>query len=123
MAKVVPRPQLTTAEQLYFVEIFKGLATTFQHVWKNFWSSPGTMPTLSYPEQKPDIPQDYRSKHRLMKRPDGDPRLRGVLHVLDGLPGALYQYCRRRSRKRSHRETPSDLRYRFVALYLLRFMR
>ena len=73
MAKVVPRPALTTAEQLYFIEIAKGLASTFKHVWRNI-TNPGTMPTLEYPEQKPDIPRDYRSQHRLMKRPDGESR-------------------------------------------------
>ena len=55
MAKVVPRPQLSTTEQLYFIEIAKGLASTFKHVWKNL-TNPGTMPTLEYPEQKTDIP-------------------------------------------------------------------
>jgi NADH-quinone oxidoreductase subunit I len=73
MAKVVPRPDLSTAEQLYFIEIAKGLASTFKHVWLTS-PNPGTMPTLEYPEQQPEIPRDYRSQHRLMKRPDGESR-------------------------------------------------
>lgn len=73
MPKVVPRPQLTVSEKLYFVEIFKGLALTIKHAWKTF-TKPETMPTLDYPEVQPDLPRDYRSRHRLMKRPDGAPR-------------------------------------------------
>ena len=73
MAKIIPRPQLSWAEQVYFIEIFKGLTTTIKHAVKTVLN-PSTMPTLDYPEVKPDIPRDYRSQHRLMKRPDGDPR-------------------------------------------------
>jgi len=73
MAKVVPRPELTLAERLYFVEIFKGLKTTIKHAIKTVMN-PNTMPTLDYPEVQPDIPRDYRSQHRLMKRPDGESR-------------------------------------------------
>jgi len=32
------------------------------------------LPTVPYPEIKPEIPRDYRAKHRLMLRPDGTPR-------------------------------------------------
>ena len=73
MAKIVPRPQLTWAERLYFVEIFKGMALTIKHAVANI-REPARMPTLSYPEVEPDLPQDYRSRHRLMQRPDGSPR-------------------------------------------------
>lgn len=73
MAKIVPRPELSLAERLYFVEIFKGLALTIGHAVKSL-VRPETMPILDYPEVQPDVPRDYRSRHRLMKRPDGDPR-------------------------------------------------
>jgi NADH-quinone oxidoreductase subunit I len=73
MAKVVPRAALTTWESAYFIEIFKGMATTFGHALKNL-IHPENLPTLNYPEQQPDLPRDYRSQHRLMKRADGDPR-------------------------------------------------
>jgi len=73
MAKVVPRPNLTFWESLYFVEIFKGLATTIGHAQKNLLH-PSNFPTLNYPEEAPRLPQDYRARHRLMKRPDGSPR-------------------------------------------------
>jgi NADH-quinone oxidoreductase subunit I len=73
MAKVVPRPQLTFWERTYFAEIFKGLLTTIGHARRTL-TSPEKLPTLMYPEVKPDIPRDYRARHRLMKRPDGSPR-------------------------------------------------
>jgi NADH-quinone oxidoreductase subunit I len=73
MAKVVPRPELTFWERIYFVEIFKGLATTIGHAARSMLK-PDTFTTLDYPEVQPDIPRDYRSRHRLMKRPDGAPR-------------------------------------------------
>lgn len=73
MAKIVPRPQLTTFENLYFVEIFKGMYRTIKHA-VNTLRKPDQLPILDYPEVKPDIPRDYRSQHRLMKRPDGSAR-------------------------------------------------
>jgi NADH-quinone oxidoreductase subunit I len=73
MAKVVPRPELTFWERIYFAEIFKGLATTFGHAVKTV-TRPDTLPILMYPEVQPDIPRDYRARHRLMKRADGTPR-------------------------------------------------
>ncbi|MHC5067606.1 MAG: NuoI/complex I 23 kDa subunit family protein [Planctomycetota bacterium] len=73
MAKVVPRPELTWTERLYFVEIFKGMRLTIGHALKSF-TQPKTLPILDYPEVQPDLPQDYRARHRLMQRPDGDPR-------------------------------------------------
>jgi NADH-quinone oxidoreductase subunit I len=73
MAVVIPRPKLSFAEKLYFVEIFKGLALTIGHAVRSI-TKPEQLETLDYPEVKPDIPQDYRSQHRLMKRPDGSPR-------------------------------------------------
>ncbi|MBA3684267.1 MAG: NADH-quinone oxidoreductase subunit I [Planctomycetes bacterium] len=73
MAKLVPRPELTFWERIYFVEIFKGLATTFGHARRTL-TNPAASITLMYPEVQPDIPRDYRARHRLMKRPDASPR-------------------------------------------------
>ncbi|MBA3938278.1 MAG: NADH-quinone oxidoreductase subunit I [Planctomycetes bacterium] len=73
MAKVIPRPELTFWEKIYFVEIFKGLATTIRHAGKSL-VDPNHFTTLMYPEVKPDLPRDYRARHRLMMRPDGSPR-------------------------------------------------
>ncbi len=73
MAKVVPRTGVSFGEQLYFIEIFKGLMATARHAVRNLLE-PAAFPTLDYPEQQPDLPRDYRAKHRLMKRADGSPR-------------------------------------------------
>ncbi len=73
MAKIVPRPKLSFWESIYFVEIFKGLATTFGHAQRNVLGQ-DPFPVLNYPEERPQVPQDYRARHRLMKRPDGSPR-------------------------------------------------
>lgn len=73
MAKVVPRNELTFWESTYFSEIFKGLWTTLGHAARSL-VKPSAMPTLMYPEVKPDIPRDYRARHRLMKRADGEAR-------------------------------------------------
>ena len=73
MAKVIPRPQLTFWERIYFVEIFKGLAITMGHAVRNV-SGATPFVTVNYPEQQYDLPRDYRARHRLMKRPDGTPR-------------------------------------------------
>lgn len=73
MAKVVPRPELDAWQRLYIGEIVSGLLTTLGHAVKSL-TDPGHFPTLQYPEQRPNIPRDYRARHRLMKRADGTPR-------------------------------------------------
>jgi NADH-quinone oxidoreductase subunit I len=73
MAKIVPRPELSLAERVYFVEVFKGLALTLGHAWRTL-TKLDKLETLDYPEVQPKIPYSYRSRHRLMKRPDGSTR-------------------------------------------------
>jgi NADH-quinone oxidoreductase subunit I len=73
MAKEVTRPSLTLWEKLYFVEIFKGMKITFGHGWKSLTEAKH-FPVLNYPDEAPNLPRDYRARHRLMKRPDGTPR-------------------------------------------------
>ncbi len=73
MAKVVARPELSIWQQVYFIEIFKGLLATGRHALKSL-TDPAHFPTVSYPEVQHDVPRDYRARHRLMKRPDGTPR-------------------------------------------------
>jgi len=73
MAKVVPRPDLGIWERLYIGEILKGLMTTIGHGARSL-TQPASFMTLNYPEQQPNIPRDYRARHRLMKRADGSPR-------------------------------------------------
>ena len=68
--QVVERHRNNFGESIYLVEIVKGLGVTVGHVLKNLvgWRS---MPTVSYPEVKRDIPEGYRGKHRLTTREDG----------------------------------------------------
>jgi NADH-quinone oxidoreductase subunit I len=73
MAKVVARPNLSFWEKIYFVEIFKGLAITFGHA-KRSLLDPDSFKVINYPDVQPNLPRDYRARHRLMKRPDGSPR-------------------------------------------------
>jgi NADH-quinone oxidoreductase subunit I len=74
VVKVVPRPRLSASEQLYFVEIFKGLALTLGHALKTVFVKSPDWRGLDYPEVPAEVPRDYRARHRLMKRPDGSAR-------------------------------------------------
>jgi NADH-quinone oxidoreductase subunit I len=73
MAKVIQRRSLNVLERSYLVEIIKGMGTTFKHLVKNF-RNPENMQLMSYPEIEVKAPRNYRGSHRLMKRPDGEPR-------------------------------------------------
>jgi NADH-quinone oxidoreductase subunit I len=73
MARIVPRTEMTFVEQAYLPEVVRGLKLTMGHFLRAF-SKPESIPVLNYPEVQPFIPQNYRAKHRLMKRPDGEPR-------------------------------------------------
>jgi len=73
MSKVVPRKPLNLVEKSYVVEVIKGLAVTMKHLTKNLWRMED-MQTMSYPEIAVKVPYNYRGQHRLMKRPDGEPR-------------------------------------------------
>lgn len=64
---------LTATEKLYVTEIAKGLGTTARHLIANLLN-PGAMPTISYPEETRRIPESFRGRHRLTKRPDGTPK-------------------------------------------------
>ena len=73
MAKVVPRPNLSFWEQVYFVEIVKGLMTTLGHARRSLTDA-DHLKVINYPDVAPVVPRDYRARHRLMKRADGAPR-------------------------------------------------
>lgn len=68
--KVVDRHMNTLGETMYLLEIAKGLGLTAGHVVKNLL---GLKPirTIGYPEQKRDLPEGWRGKHRLTTREDG----------------------------------------------------
>lgn len=73
MAKVVRHRPLNLLERSYVWEIVKGLWVTLRHFWINLLH-PENMQLMSYPEIETKVPRSYRGRHRLMKRPDGEPR-------------------------------------------------
>ena len=64
MAKVVERRKLNFWEQLYLPAIAQGLGRTFRQMFQ-----PDI--TLQYPEERPDIQDDYRGAPGLVKDQDG----------------------------------------------------
>lgn len=86
MAKLIPKPNMTVAEQVYVPEIAKGLALTMKRFFKNtFAKHPtdvngnellrrGDIDTVDYPEEKRIYPERFRGVHRLTHRLDGTPR-------------------------------------------------
>lgn len=64
MAKVVERRKLTIWEELYLPAIAQGLGRTFRQMFE-------PEITLQYPEQRPDIADDYRGAPGLVKDQDG----------------------------------------------------
>lgn len=73
MARIVPRPEMNLVERAYVPEILRGLKVTWKHFFKGL-TRPETLPVERYPEVKWEIDRDYRARHRLMKRSDGEPR-------------------------------------------------
>lgn len=71
--KKVHRPEMSVAESLYVVELFKGLLTTNRHFWRN-WIRRKDTATLEYPEVKRNYSERWRGLHRLMRRDDGTVR-------------------------------------------------
>lgn len=72
MAKIVTRRR-GLWEQLYVPEIVRGLSVTLRHFFVNFFARKETV-TVDYPEEKRELPERYRGRHRLMKREDGTVR-------------------------------------------------
>ncbi|MFN8577236.1 MAG: NADH-quinone oxidoreductase subunit I [Candidatus Sericytochromatia bacterium] len=60
-------------DEIYVVEILKGMGITFKHMLKNVFNL-NKMPVIDYPNQEKGIPEGYRGKHRLTQRENGDPR-------------------------------------------------
>ncbi len=60
-------------EDIYIVEIVKGLVVTIKHLVHNLLHT-DEMPTVQYPEEKKVYGPRFRGRHRLMKREDGSPR-------------------------------------------------
>ncbi len=62
--KWVEDPKLSILDHLYLPAIATGLATTVKHMF-------GPRVTQQYPEEKPDLPANYRGVHRLNRDEQG----------------------------------------------------
>jgi NADH-quinone oxidoreductase subunit I len=60
----VEDPKLSVLDHLYLPAIATGLATTVKHMF-------GRRVTEQYPEEKPDLPANYRGVHRLNRDEQG----------------------------------------------------
>ncbi|MBC7474933.1 MAG: NADH-quinone oxidoreductase subunit I [Candidatus Sericytochromatia bacterium] len=60
-------------EDIYIIEIMKGLGVTIGHMFKNMFDL-SKLPVIDYPNQEKGIPEGYRGKHRLTQRENGDPK-------------------------------------------------
>ena len=78
---------------------------------------------MQFPEQQPKLPPNYRGVHRLNRDEAGPGQVRGLLHVLDGLPGPLHRHRGGAVALARPREVPRDVRHRRAALHLLRHVR
>ncbi|GIW21903.1 MAG: NADH-quinone oxidoreductase subunit I 1 [Candidatus Sericytochromatia bacterium] len=69
----VKRDARSLKDNLYIIEVLKGLAITFRHMFSNLLNL-RKMPVIDYPNQEKGIPKGYRGKHRLTKRENGEPK-------------------------------------------------
>jgi NADH-quinone oxidoreductase subunit I len=84
----VSRPKRTFADEIYLVEIWKGLLITFRHFFVNLYrhsaralgiKGPAGSVTIQYPEDPAVLGKRARTRHRLLKRDDGAPRCTACL--------------------------------------------
>ncbi len=81
---VIKQEPLSLLERLYVTEVAKGLALTARHFFVNFPRhvaravgikvGKGETVTFQYPEERRPFASRLRTRHRLVKRPDGTPR-------------------------------------------------
>ncbi|MDX6769133.1 MAG: NADH-quinone oxidoreductase subunit I [Elusimicrobiota bacterium] len=87
--RVLERPKRTFGTQIYLVEVWRGLAITFRHLFVNLFRhamralgvagfQPGAV-TIQYPEDPAVLGKRARTRHRLLKRDDGAPRCTACL--------------------------------------------
>ncbi|MDD5629086.1 MAG: NADH-quinone oxidoreductase subunit I [Elusimicrobia bacterium] len=84
----VTRPARGLWEQVYLIEVLRGLGVTFRHFFVNLWrhvlallgrrAAAGAV-TIQYPEQPAVLGRRARTRHRLLRRPDGAPRCTACL--------------------------------------------
>lgn len=79
----VQRPAMGFQEQIYLVEVWKGLAITMRHFFVNLarhsrralgLGGPAGAVTTQYPDDPQVTAHRSRTRHRLLKREDGTPR-------------------------------------------------
>ncbi len=68
--RVVERKGRTFLEQLYLVEVLKGMRVTLGHFFRNLLDN-SRLYVRHYPEVKPEIPVRWRGRHRLTTHEDG----------------------------------------------------
>ncbi|WP_136797005.1 MULTISPECIES: NuoI/complex I 23 kDa subunit family protein [Desulfosediminicola] len=68
--KTIERKGGTFLEQLYLVEVVKGMVVTFGHFFRNLMDN-SRLYVRHYPEVQPEITSRWRGRHRLTKREDG----------------------------------------------------
>ena len=84
----VVRPRRGLWEQVYILEIGRGLGVTFRHFFINLWrhvlrllglrAGPGAV-TIQYPDDPAVLGRRARARHRLLRRADGSPRCTACL--------------------------------------------
>lgn len=82
--KIIERPKLNFWQRVYLSEVFRGIAITSRHFWKNtffhlmhaigLFKGIQAAVTILYPEHRRIMPKRSRTRHRLMKRTDGSTR-------------------------------------------------
>lgn len=85
MSILIKRKRLKFWQNIYLIEIFKGMMITGRHLILNLLN-PGRMQTFSYPEVKKPIDEGYRSEHRLMLRDDGSIRCTACMLCVTACP-------------------------------------
>lgn len=73
MGKLVNRPKRDLIVQSYLPEIARGIKVTAKHFFRNLFGMKDIV-TVQYPEKKFQYAPNFRGRHRLMKREDGQPR-------------------------------------------------
>lgn len=68
--RVIERKGRTFLEQLYLLEVFKGMTVTLGHFFRNLLDN-SRLYVRHYPEVQPDIPARWRGRHRLTRHQDG----------------------------------------------------
>lgn len=68
--RTVERKGRTFLEQLYLVEVAKGMTVTLGHFFRNLLDN-SRLYVRHYPEVQPEISARWRGRHRLTKHEDG----------------------------------------------------